>query len=50
MLYGLNEEDLWDDEDAEEDVMTVVGPDPDEYYLEEDERRAEAKRAEGRAP
>lgn len=43
MLYGLNEEDLWDDEDAEEDVLTVVGPDPDEWYREDDEERAERR-------
>lgn len=52
MLYGIEEEDReYDDEDSPlEDVLTVAGPDPDEYYLEEDEKRAEAKRAEGRAP
>jgi len=44
MLYGLNEEDLWDDEDdPHEDILTVVGHDPDEWYREDDEERAERK-------
>ena len=44
MLYGIEEEDReYDDEDAAEDVLAVAGPDPDEWYREDDEERAERK-------